>query len=60
VKWTSAVVDATPQYCQRCERRVTGISLTRWISGTSYFIRCGFCDFILAKVTLEQPIGEDS
>lgn len=57
VEWTSAVVDMTPQYCQRCESKVTAIRLTPVPLMDAVVVRCGHCNWALVRVPANYVTG---
>lgn len=54
MRWTAEMLDVTPHWCLRCERKVRDISVSRWKSQGWYLIRCSACGFILTKIPIIQ------
>ena len=50
MKWTSEMLDLTPQFCERCETRVRTILPSRYLVARTVVVRCGHCGYILVRL----------
>lgn len=50
LRWTAQIVDACPQFCLRCEMRITKIILSHGLAIGIVMVRCGHCGRFLGRV----------
>lgn len=60
LRWTARIVDACPQFCLRCESRITKIALSQGISTGTILVRCGHCQKLLGRVPYSYLQSEEA
>jgi hypothetical protein len=46
MRWTADMLELTPVYCQKCERKVKRI-IPQWHGPDEVCVRCGYCGYML-------------
>ena len=49
MQWTQEMLEATPQFCLRCESRITKIRPSRLVLHQKTVVQCGHCGYILCQ-----------